>query len=36
MDTYRKDMESYVKMAIDDGIQYGNIVTIPAYCVGDV
>lgn len=36
MDTYRKGMESYVKAAIDDGVHYGNIVTIPAYCVGDV
>jgi hypothetical protein len=36
MDNYRKGMESFVKAAIDDGVHYGNIVTIPAYCVGDV
>ena len=36
MDNYRKGMESYVKAAIDDGVHYGNIATIPAYCVGDI
>ena len=25
-----------VKAAVDDGVHYGNIVTIPAYCVGDI
>lgn len=25
-----------MKAAIDDGVHYGNIVTVPAYCVGDV
>ena len=36
MNTYRNGMESYVKVAIDDGVHYGNIVTIHDYCVGDV
>ncbi|MDV0444328.1 DUF2193 domain-containing protein [Methanorbis rubei] len=36
MDNYRKGMEAYVKAAIDDGVHYGNIATIPAYCVGDI
>lgn len=36
MDNYRKGMESYVKAAIDDDVHYGNIATIPAYCVGDI
>ena len=25
-----------VKAAMDDGVHYGNIVTVPAYCVGDI
>ena len=33
---YRKKMEGTVKAAVDDGVHYGNIVTIPAYCVGDI
>ena len=33
---YRKKMEGVVKAAIDDGVHYANIVTIPAYCVGDI
>ena len=33
---YRKKMESTVKAAIDDNVHYGNIVTVPAYCVGDI
>ncbi|MDD1718433.1 MAG: DUF2193 domain-containing protein [Methanoregulaceae archaeon] len=33
---YRKKMEGAVKAAIDEGVHYGNIVTIPAYCVGDI
>lgn len=36
MENYRKGIESAVKAAIDDGVHYGNIVTVPAYCVGDV
>lgn len=35
MSEYRKRMEGAVKDAIDDGVHYGNIVTVPAYCVGD-
>jgi len=36
MESYRKEMAGHVKAAIDDGVHYGNIVTIPAYCVGDI
>ncbi len=36
MSRYRKRMEGAVKEAIDDGVHYGNIVTVPAYCVGDI
>ena len=33
---YKKEMERTVKAAMDDGVHYGNIVTVPAYCVGDI
>lgn len=33
---YRKKMEGAVRAAIDDGVHYANIVTVPAYCVGDI
>jgi len=36
MENYRKDIEPAVKAAISDGVHYGNIATIPAYCVGDI
>jgi hypothetical protein len=36
MSEYRKRMEPAIKEAIDDGVHYGNIVTVPAYCVGDI
>jgi len=36
MKDYRKKMEPAVKAAIDDGVHYGNIATVPAYCVGDI
>ena len=36
MEEYRKGMEPVVLAAIDDKVHYANIVTIPAYCVGDV
>lgn len=36
MATYKKRMEGAVKEAMDDGVHYGNIVTVPAYCVGDI
>lgn len=34
--TYKKEMASTVKAAMDDGVFYGNILTVPAYCVGDI
>lgn len=36
MNKYKKAMTSVVKAAMDDGVHYGNIVTVPAYCVGDI
>ncbi|MBP3443187.1 MAG: DUF2193 family protein, partial [Methanocorpusculaceae archaeon] len=36
MQEYRRRMLPAVKSAIDDGVHYGNIATIPAYCVGDI
>jgi len=36
MNTYKKEMTSTIKAAMDDGVHYGNIVTVPAYCVGDI
>ena len=36
MEGYRKKMEGTVRAALDDGVCYANIVTIPAYCVGDI
>lgn len=36
MAEYRKAMEPVVKAAVADKVHYANIVTIPAYCVGDV
>ena len=36
MNKYKKAMTASVKAAIDDGVHYGNIVTVPAYCVGDI
>ena len=36
MGSYRKKMEPFVKAAVDDNVHYANIVTIPAYCVGDI
>ena len=36
MAEYRKKMEPVVKAAVADGVHYANIVTIPAYCVGDI
>ncbi|HNQ25749.1 MAG: hypothetical protein BWY93_01405 [Euryarchaeota archaeon ADurb.BinA087] len=36
MEGYRKKMEGTVRAAIDDDVHYANIVTIPAYCVGDI
>lgn len=36
MTKYKKAMTKAVKAAMDDGVHYGNIVTVPAYCVGDI
>lgn len=36
MNGYKDDMRNYVKAAMDDDVHYGNIVTVPAYCVGDI
>ena len=36
MSEYKNRMKNAVKEAMDDNVHYGNIVTVPAYCVGDV
>jgi len=36
MAQYKKKMEKTVLDAVDDDVHYGNIVTVPAYCVGDI
>src|SRR5664279_6110984 len=36
MAEYKKKMEKTVMNAVEDGVHYGNIVTVPAYCVGDI
>jgi hypothetical protein len=36
MSQYQKKIMKTVKAALDDGVHYGNIVTVPAYCVGDI
>ncbi|AVB75449.1 DUF2193 domain-containing protein [Methanococcus maripaludis] len=36
MGEYKKKMESAVSAAMESEVHYGNIVTIPAYCVGDI
>ena len=36
MKEYRKKMEGAVKASLDEGVHYGNIVTVPAYFVGDI
>jgi len=36
MKAYRTKMTGAVKAAIDDDVHYANIVTVPAYCVGDI
>jgi hypothetical protein len=36
MSQYRDKMEDTIKAAMDDDVHYGNILTVPAYCVGDV
>jgi hypothetical protein len=36
MNSYKEKMKDTVLAAVDSGVHYGNIVTVPAYCVGDV
>lgn len=36
MAQYKKKMEKTVINAAEDDVHYGNIVTVPAYCVGDI
>ncbi len=36
MNSYKAKMEPTVKAAMNAGVFYGNIVTVPAYCVGDI
>lgn len=36
MKKYKDGMRVTVKAAMDAGVFYGNIVTVPAYCVGDI
>lgn len=36
MELYKDRMRPAVKAAVDADVHYGNIVTVPAYCVGDV
>ncbi|HEY9205696.1 MAG TPA: DUF2193 domain-containing protein [Candidatus Methanoperedens sp.] len=33
---YKKKMKGTIKAALDDGVLDANIVTVPAYCVGDI
>jgi hypothetical protein len=36
MERYRAGIEGAVRAAVDEGVHYANIVTVPAYCVGDI
>ena len=36
MEQYKRKMKDTIIAAKEDGVNYGNIVTVPAYCVGDV
>ena len=36
MSLYKKQMTQTVKEAMNEGVHYGNILTVPAYCVGDI
>ncbi|MPL83204.1 hypothetical protein SDC9_29471 [bioreactor metagenome] len=36
MSKYKKEMRNTTINAIEDGVHYANIVTVPAYCVGDI
>ncbi len=33
---YKKELKAAVREAMDEGVHYGNILTVPAYCVGDI
>jgi hypothetical protein len=36
MSSYKDRIKSVIKKAMDAGVHYGNLVVVPAYCVGDV
>ena len=36
MENYKKVMRKTIIAAVEDDVHYGNIVTVPAYCVGDI
>lgn len=36
MSEYKNKMFKTIKEAMDDKVHYGNILTVPAYCVGDI
>ncbi|KZX15099.1 hypothetical protein MBCUT_17220 [Methanobrevibacter cuticularis] len=36
MDIYKNKMRDTTIAAVEDNVHYGNILTIPAYCVGDI
>lgn len=36
MKRYRAGIAGVVKAALDEGVYYSNILTVPAYCVGDI
>jgi hypothetical protein len=36
MSEYKERIKPIVKKALDAGVHYGNLVVIPAYCVGDI
>lgn len=36
MNSYKKKMRSTVIAAMEDDVHYGNILTVPTYCVGDI
>ncbi|OLN28345.1 DUF2193 domain-containing protein [Desulfosporosinus metallidurans] len=36
MEIYKERMRPAVEAAVKAGVHYGNIVTVPAYCVGDI
>jgi hypothetical protein len=33
---YKDKMKKTIMAAVDNGVHYGNILTVPAYCVGDI